>query len=117
MGGVRATFATVAAIGGALLAASLIACAVTGDGSEAAWIAIGPLPFYAVGLFGFLCRPGNRVVWWLLGVGVAYITEVALGDIFLAMAAGTSARPHRSPRQRRSCGSGRAPARSSPPSG
>ncbi len=83
----RVIFATVAAIGGALLAASFIVCAATGAGSEAAWIAIGPLPFYAVALVGFLRRPDNRVVWWLLGLSVAFLAEVTLGDIFLPMAA------------------------------
>jgi signal transduction histidine kinase len=82
----RAILVTLAVLGGGLLAAALGVSVATGDGSEAAWILVGPLPFYAVGLIAYLRRPGYRVVWWLLGLGVAFGCEVALGDVFLPMA-------------------------------
>ena len=39
-----------------------------------------------IGLVGFLRQPENRVAWWLVGVGVAFGCDVALGDVFLPMA-------------------------------
>ena len=39
-----------------------------------------------IGAVGFLRRPENRVVWWLVGFGAAFGAEVALGDVFLPMA-------------------------------
>ena len=58
----------------------------TGDGSEVDWLVVGPLPFLVIGLVGFLRQPENRVVWWLVGLGVAFGCDVALGDVFLPMA-------------------------------
>ena len=68
-----------------LLAAFAVSVA-TGDGSEVDWLVVGPLPFLVIGLVGFLRQPENRVVWWLVGLGVAFGCDVALGDVFLPMA-------------------------------
>ena len=88
-GGMRAIIAALAALaalgGGVILAACAVSVA-TGDASEAGWLVVGPLSFLVIGLAGFLRQPGNRVAWWLVGVGVAFGCDVALGDVFLPMA-------------------------------
>ena len=82
----RAAIAALAVLGYGALAAALGVSLATGDGSEAGWILVGPLPFCAIGAIGFLRRPDNRVVWWLVGVGAAFGASTALGDVFLPMA-------------------------------
>jgi succinate dehydrogenase hydrophobic anchor subunit len=39
-----------------------------------------------LGLVGYLRQPGNPVVWWLVGVGVAFGCDIALGDVLLPLA-------------------------------
>ena len=58
----------------------------TGDGSEVYWLLIGPMSFLVLGVAGFLRQPENRMVWWLVGLGVALGCDSALGDVFLPMA-------------------------------
>ncbi len=82
----RAAIAALAVLGYGALAAALGVSLATGDGSEAGWILVGPLPFCVIGAIGFLRRPDNRVVWWLVGVGAAFGASTALGDVFLPMA-------------------------------
>lgn len=82
----RAAIAALAVLGYGALAAALGVSLATGDGSEVGWILVGPLPFCVIGAIGFLRRPDNRVVWWLVGVGAAFGAETALGDVFLPMA-------------------------------
>jgi DNA-binding CsgD family transcriptional regulator len=82
----RAAIAVLAVLGYGALAAALGVSVATGDGSEAGWILVGPLPFCVIGAIGFLRRPENRVVWWLVGVGAAFGAQTALGDVFLPMA-------------------------------
>jgi signal transduction histidine kinase len=82
----RAVIAVVAVLGYGALIAALGVSLAAGDGSEVGWILVGPLPFCVVGAIGFLRRPENRVVWWLVGVGAAFGAQVALGDVFLPMA-------------------------------
>ena len=82
----RAAIAALAVLGYGALAAALGVSLATGDGSEVGWILVGPLPFCVIGAIGFLRRPENRVVWWLVGVGAAFGAQTALGDVFLPMA-------------------------------
>jgi signal transduction histidine kinase len=82
----RAIIAAFAALGGGMILAAFAVSVATGDGSEVDWLVVGPLPFLVIGLVGFLRQPENRVVWWLVGVGVAFGCDVALGDVFLPMA-------------------------------
>ena len=82
----RAIIAALAALGGWVILAACAVSVATGDGSEAGWLVVGPLPFLVIGLVGFLRQPENRVAWWLVGVGVAFGCDVALGDVFLPMA-------------------------------
>ena len=82
----RAAIAALAVLGYGALAAALGVALATGDGWEAGWILVGPLPFCVAGLIAFLRRPENRVVWWLVGVGAAFGASTALGDVFLPMA-------------------------------
>ena len=49
-------------------------------------LVVAPTSFLVIGLLGFLRQPENRVAWWLVGVGVAFGCEMALGDVFLPMA-------------------------------
>ena len=85
-GGMRAIIAALAVLGGGVILAACAASVATGDASEAGWLVVGPMSFLVIGLVGFLRQPGNRVVWWLVGVGVAFGCDVALGDVFLPMA-------------------------------
>ena len=82
----RAAIAALAVLGYGALAAALGVSLANGDGSEVGWILVGPLPFCVIGVIGFLRRPENRVVWWLVGVGAAFGAQTALGDVFLPMA-------------------------------
>src|ERR1700684_952420 len=84
-GAMRAIIAALAVIGGGVLAAAIGVSVATGNGPEVEWILLGPTPFWVIGLIGFIRRPENRVVWWLLGVAVLFGCSVALGDLFLPM--------------------------------
>ena len=97
----RAAIAALAVLGYGALAAALGVSLVAGDGSEVGWLLVGPLPFCVVGGIGFLRRPENRVVWWLVGVGAGFGCDVALGDVFLPMAENHWVLPLRSPRRSR----------------
>src|SRR5262249_28443386 len=82
-----AAIAALAVLGYGALAAALAVSLANGDGSEVGWLLVGPLPFCVAGAVGFLRRPENRVVWWLVGLGAAFGAQTALGDVFLPMAA------------------------------
>ena len=82
----RAIIAALAALGGGVILAACAVSVATGDSSEVGWLVVGPLSFLVIGLVGFLRQPENRVAWWLVGVGVAFGCDVALGDVFLPMA-------------------------------
>jgi signal transduction histidine kinase len=82
----RAIIAALAAFGGGVILAACVVSVATGDSSEVYWLLIGPMSFLVLGVAGFLRRPENRMVWWLVGVGVAFGCDAALGDVFLPMA-------------------------------
>jgi hypothetical protein len=82
----RAIIAALAALGGGVILAACVVSVATGDSSEVYWLLIGPMSFLVLGVAGFLRQPKNRMVWWLVGVGVAFGCDVALGDVFLPMA-------------------------------
>jgi signal transduction histidine kinase len=84
-GAMRAIIAALAVIGGGVLVAAIGVSVATHNGPEAEWILLGPTPFWVIGVIGFVRRPGNRVVWWLLGVATLFGCEVAIGDLFLPM--------------------------------
>jgi signal transduction histidine kinase len=83
----RAIVAALAALGGGVILAAFVVSVARGDGSEAQWLLLGPMPFWLIGLIAYLRQPGRPVVWWLVGVGVAFGCNVALGDVFLPLAA------------------------------
>ena len=82
----RAIIAALAALGGGVILAACVVSVATGDGSEVYWLLIGPMSFLVLGVAGFLRQPENRMVWWLVGLGVALGCDSALGDVFLPMA-------------------------------
>jgi signal transduction histidine kinase len=82
----RAIVAAFAALGGGVILAAFVVSVAHGDGGEAEWLLLGPLPFWLIGLVGYLRQPRNPVVWWLVGVGVAFGCDIALGDVFLPLA-------------------------------
>ena len=82
----RAIIAALAALGGGVILAACVVSVATGDGSEVYWLLIGPMSFLVLGVAGFLRQPENRMVWWLVGLGVALGCDTALGDVFLPMA-------------------------------
>jgi hypothetical protein len=83
----RAIVAALAALGGGMILSAFVVSVARGDGSEAQWLLLGPMPFWLIGLIGYLRQPGRPVVWWLVGVGVAFGCNIALGDVFLPLAA------------------------------
>ena len=83
----RAIVAALAALGGGVILAAFVVSVALGDGSEAQWLLLGPMPFWLIGLIAYLRQPGRPVVWWLVCVGVAFGCDVALGDVFLPLAA------------------------------
>ena len=85
-GGMRAVVAAFAALGGGMILAAFVVSVARGDGSEAVWLLLGPLPFWLIGLIGYLRQPRRPVVWWLVGVSTAFGCSVALGDVFLPLA-------------------------------
>ena len=82
----RAIVAVIAALGGGVILAAFVVSVARGDSAEAEWLLLGPLPFWLIGLVGYLRQPRSPVVWWLVGVGVAFGCDVALGDVFLPLA-------------------------------
>jgi signal transduction histidine kinase len=82
----RAIIAALAALGGGVILAACVVSVATGDGSEVYWLLIGPMSFLVLGVAGFLRQPENRMVWWLVGLGVALGCDAALGDVILPMA-------------------------------
>jgi signal transduction histidine kinase len=82
----RAIIAALAALGGGVILAACVVSVANGDGSEVYWLLIGPMSFLVLGVAGFLRQPDNRMVWWLVGLGVALGCDTALGDVFLPMA-------------------------------
>jgi signal transduction histidine kinase len=82
----RAIIAVIAVLGGGLLLAAFVVSAVHGDAPEAYWLLLGPLPFLAIGLAGYLRHPGRPVTWWLVGTGAAFVGDLSAGDVFLPMA-------------------------------
>ena len=83
----RTIVAALAALGGGVILAAFVVSVALGDGSEAQWLLLGPMPFWLIGLIAYLRQPGRPVVWWLVCVGVAFGCDVALGDVFLPLAA------------------------------
>jgi signal transduction histidine kinase len=83
---VRAVHAVLAVLGGCAVAAAIAVDVTQGRLASAGWVAVGPLPFYAVGLAAYLNQPDSRAVRWLLAVGVGFATEVALCDGLRALA-------------------------------
>ena len=70
-----------------MILSAFVVSVARGDGPEAQWLLLGPMPFWLIGLIGYLRQPGRPVVWWLVGVGVAFGCSIALGDVFLPLAA------------------------------
>jgi hypothetical protein len=92
-GDMRAIIGALVLIGGGVLATAFVMSVAAGNGSETEWILLGPMPFWVIGLIGYLRQPRHRVVWWLVGISVLFSCDVALGDLFLpAATAGQLAR-------------------------
>jgi signal transduction histidine kinase len=70
-----------------MILSAFVVSVARGDGPEAQWLLLGPMPFWLIGLIAYLRQPGRPVVWWLVGVGVAFGCNVAIGDVFLPLAA------------------------------
>ena len=88
----RVVCIVLAVIGGCALAAAVAIELATGNPGGAAWVLVGPAPFYAVGLAGTFRRPGHRVAAWLLAAGATFMLGVCLGDAVtdLPVVAGSS---------------------------
>jgi signal transduction histidine kinase len=69
-----------AVAGGLALVAAVVLDLGWGKPGHAAWVVIGPLPFYVVGLVAFAYRPDNRVVRWLLACGALFAVTTFLGE-------------------------------------
>jgi signal transduction histidine kinase len=75
-----------AVLGGLALAVAVPVSLALGQTREAGWLVIGPLPFYLIGLAGFLRRPDNRAVQWLLWVGVGFVVGSCVGEVIAPLA-------------------------------
>ena len=61
----RPIVAALAALGGGVILSAFVVSVARGDGPEAQWLLLGPMPFWLIGLIGYLRQPGRPVVWWL----------------------------------------------------
>ncbi|HEY0000876.1 MAG TPA: hypothetical protein VGB74_10510, partial [Actinoplanes sp.] len=75
----------VAVVGGVVLVAALVLALAGGEPTTAAWVLIGPAPFYLVGVWLLRRRPDRLAGMWLLFGGVTFLINVAAGDILLPM--------------------------------
>jgi signal transduction histidine kinase len=76
----RAISIVLAVIGGCALAGAVAIELATGKPDGAAWVLVGPTPFYVAGLVGAFRGPGHRVAAWLLAAGSLFMLGVCLGD-------------------------------------
>jgi hypothetical protein len=75
----RPVSAVLAVAGGAALAAAVAIELTIGNPSNAAWMLIGPGPFYAVGLAAALRRPDHPMSTWMLAAGTTFVITDFLG--------------------------------------
>ena len=71
------------AVGGIMLVAALVLVLATGRPLEVLWVLMGPTPFYVTGLWLLRRKPESRAALWLLGFGVGYLINTAIGDELL----------------------------------
>ena len=76
----RTALRLLALAGGLALAAAVVLDIGWGDPGHAAWVLIGPLPFYAVGVVAFAYRPDNPVLRWLLAAGALFSITTLLTE-------------------------------------
>ena len=86
-GVVRVVCSVLAALAAIAMVVAGVVAAVAGEGGVLFWLVVGPLPFYLVGLVGFLLRPENLPVRWILVSGSCFAIESCLGDVALYRAA------------------------------
>jgi signal transduction histidine kinase len=86
----RAFRAVLAVVGGCAIVLTIVVNVASGRPADAGWVLVVPLPFYAVGLFAYLRRPGHPVVGWMLVAGASSVVGFA-GDALLPAAADWSA--------------------------
>jgi hypothetical protein len=48
-----------------VILAAFAASVAQGDGPEATWLLLGPLPFWLIGLIGYLRQPRRPRIWQL----------------------------------------------------
>src|SRR5260221_372229 len=70
-----------AVAGGCAVVLAIAVNVVSGHYTDAGWVLVVPLPFYAVGLFAYLHRPGHPAVGWMLAAGAGTVVGVARGRL------------------------------------
>jgi signal transduction histidine kinase len=76
----RTTLRLLALAGGLALAAAVVLDIGWGNPGHSAWVLLGPLPFYAVGVVAFAYRPDNPVIQWLLAWGALFPMTTLLNE-------------------------------------
>ena len=82
----RTVYKLLALLGGLALAATVVLDLGRGKPEHIAWLAVGPVPFYAVGVLAFAYRPDNLVVRWLHAWGVVFVVNTFLVDTVTPLA-------------------------------
>jgi signal transduction histidine kinase len=82
----RTVYKLLALTGGLALAATVVLDLGRGKPEHIAWLAVGPVPFYAVGVLAFAYRPDNLVVRWMLAWGVVFVVNTFLVDTVTPLA-------------------------------
>lgn len=82
----RAFRVVLAVAGGCAVALAIVVNVASRHYTDAGWVLAVPLPFYAVGLFAYLHRPGHPAVDWLLAVGTGTIVGFAVDRLMPAAA-------------------------------
>src|SRR5260221_12734256 len=73
----RAFRVVLAVVGGCAVALAVAVNVASGHYTDAGWVLVVPLPFYAVGLFAYLHRPSHPAAGWMLAAGAGTVVGVA----------------------------------------
>ncbi len=85
-GPMRAFRVVLAVVGACAVVLAVAVNLASGHYTDAGWVLVVPLPFYAVGLFAYLHRPGHPAVGWMLAAGAGTVVGFA-GDRLMPAAA------------------------------
>jgi len=82
----RAFRVVLAVVGACAVVLAVAVNVASGHYTDAGWVLVVPLPFYAVGLFAYLHRPSHPAAGWMLAAGAGTVVGFA-GDRLMPAAA------------------------------